>query len=273
MGQHAPYVLNFNDGSDNRVAFEPGSFRLGNDLNIEDVQVAGHLKPSLKAVLARMPYIRCTIPDPTFVDDWKTIKSGGDYDYVIANMREVDEDDAFTANYDSYRFDKGVLVPVSLAASRSKACRVDVLVVGLFGETGSPPVSDGSAFTVGVVSDSTLAAQSVAYIPKDVVIGATTYTRLMEVSLAWTIDVQTDDQKEPIYAYHTQNFLSGSLLLRDSAYATQDVLEDGADETTFTITLEDTEGGSDKTFTLGNVKVTKAEIQNRDLRIEFSQVE
>lgn len=258
VARHEPYTLNVGGTV---VPFRPDALKLGNDLQSEDLELAGHLKTSLVAVMGRKPFIACQIVDLSVVDDIQFIPA--DASTVVAHFRTIDQNDSYGAVYKSFTIAKGALVPVSLQAEAGKVATMDIRVLALF--------TSGSAFTVSTTSGAV--ADGVAYQLKSFNFGGTTYTNVRSATLNWDIPLEDDERPEPEYVYYKKNSISGKVTIRDFAEVTQDRLEDGSTETVCTLVLEDVAGvAADKTYTIGNV-FAQIETNGADVEISFKQTE
>ncbi len=260
----APYVLLLESTA---VPFAAQDLGLGNDLNIEDVQLAGDLKTSYRAVLKKRPFIRCMTRDPRVVTDWTKVNStDGTYDHCTAIFRELEANGSWGSTYKSFRFTNAILVPTSLSAKLGGSPELSFDLFGLY--------ASGACYTVGTESAS-LATANFQYLPKDVVIGGNTISApdFFDLQLDWNIPLIDDDQHEPSYYSYLQNGISGSIGLRDFDEVTAARLDDGGSETTFTPTLEDVSptAGADHAITLGTCQI-QLDLKGREARMAFHQV-
>ena len=265
VARSEPYTLKF--GS-TLVPFRPEALKLGNDLQTEDLELAGHTKTSLVAVMGRKPFIACQIMDLSVIDDIEFIP--GDIASVVATFRDIDQNGTYSAGYDSYTISKGVVVPVSLQAEAGKVATMDIRVVALF--------ASGSAVVKATTASSTLAngiAYELKYFSLSTGVGSavSTYTNVRSATLNWDIPLEDDEQSEPEYIYYKKRSISGKVVIRGLSQASQDRLEDGQTNTACNLVFQDVAGtAADKTFTLGRV-FTQVETNGADVEISFKQIQ
>ena len=240
------------------VPFVAGSLAAGNDKRTEELQSGRKLAPDLIQVTGKKPFIKATILDPSVLTTWTAI--GSEPAAVTATWRTYLQDGGLGASYKSILMAKGVIMPVQLSGSPTKAATLDILALAAF--------TTGSALTFGTTS-ATGGAVTKAFYPTTITVGSAV-GKIVSVQNSWNYQVQDDDQLEPAYYYYDKYAMSGQAVVKDLAQVTAARLEDGSAEAV-TLLFTDANGATTVTVSLGNCKI-HAEISGGDGTLSWSQL-
>lgn len=243
------------------IALVPGTLAAGNDKRTEELVSGKKLAPDLIQVTGKKPFLKATVLDPSVITAWTALGTST-VSTVTATWRSYESNGGLGATYKSCSVAQGVLVPLQLSASATKAATLDLVCYAAF--------NAGTGITFGTTSTAG-GAVTAAYYPTSVTVGGTAVGNVVSVQHSWNYTVQDDDQLEPTYYYHDRYAHSGNAVVKDLSKVTSARLEDGSSETVVLLFTDANNTSATLSVNLGTCKV-HAEISGDTGTISWSDL-
>ena len=147
VADYLPVTAKFGGTTVARMPMNAENLKMGADLQLEELELMGHMDLSAVAVLKKRPLVNIQIPDPTFVQAWTVVGAGETYTSFAATYRTLAAGAGYGSAYVSYTFANGVLVPTQMRSEVGKGSEVDIDFHGLFSDAGVCAVKATTADT------------------------------------------------------------------------------------------------------------------------------